>query len=375
MTIVEQATSYKIIRLLKNKSDAFHHFTIIKKMMETKQYRSLKHLMSDQGGEFLNSHFKQLTEECRFLHAFSPAHTPEHNGFAERANQKILKKARCMLNASKLQNSYWAKEVSTGTLLSNYTPTMSIHNHSPYMLWTKLSLRVKKLQVFGCQFFVMTPKENQEWKLCASGAKGILLGYENNSSYQILQLSDKKLVVSRHIQFNESIFPELKQQDGDLSPLNVTWDEIEGQEVVDEFHAPLECSLELDNQEPVDEVQMSSIQGTRPTSELELVDEVWMSSIQGTRPTSEQELVDEVLPADEIASLPPICDQVLPPVFIKVIGPRHPALFCSDINQPNILPYTRQAGALLTSVDETPKNFKAAISCNAKEVWMAAINK
>ncbi|MBW0500155.1 hypothetical protein O181_039870 [Austropuccinia psidii MF-1] len=128
---------------------------------------------------------------------------------------------------------------------------------------------------------------------------------------------DKKVVVLRHVLFNESIFPELKQQDGNVIPLNVTWDAIEGQAVVDKFHAPLECSLELENQELVDEVQMSSIQGTIPTSE--------------------PELADEVLPADEISSLPPIGDQVLPPVCIKVIGPCHPTLFCSYINQQNIL--------------------------------------
>ncbi|MBW0499863.1 hypothetical protein O181_039578 [Austropuccinia psidii MF-1] len=182
--------------------------------------------MSDQGGEFLSSHFKQLADECEFVHSFSPAYTPEHNGFAKRANRTILEQAKCMLNASKLPNTYWAEAVSTATLLSNYTPTPSRHNHSPHMLWTDCSPKIKKV------------------------------------------------VISRHIWFNESIFPELKQQQGDASPLNVVWDTIEGQEVVDELHSPLECSLELGSQEPVDEVRISSVQGTTPAAELELVDEV-----------------------------------------------------------------------------------------------------
>ncbi|MBW0525067.1 hypothetical protein O181_064782 [Austropuccinia psidii MF-1] len=113
--------------------------------METQQNRSLKKLVSNRGREFLNPHFKQLADECGFLHVFSPAYTPEHNGFTERANQTILEKARCMLNASKLPNSYWAKAVSTATLLSNYTPTPSRHNHLPYMLWTRHSPRITKL--------------------------------------------------------------------------------------------------------------------------------------------------------------------------------------------------------------------------------------
>ncbi|MBW0569801.1 hypothetical protein O181_109516 [Austropuccinia psidii MF-1] len=179
-----------------------------------------------------------------------------------------------MLNASKLSNSYWAEAVSTATLLSNYTPTPSRHNHSPHMLWTKLSPRIKKLRIFGCQAFVMTPKEHREWKLGPSGAEGILLGYENDSSYRILRLSDKKVVISKHVRFNELIFPEINQQDGNSSPLDVTWDAIEGQAVVDEFHTPVECSVEPGSQELVDEVQMTGIQDTMPPSEPNVVDEV-----------------------------------------------------------------------------------------------------
>ncbi|MBW0569800.1 hypothetical protein O181_109515 [Austropuccinia psidii MF-1] len=36
---------------------------------------------------------------------------------------------------------------------------------------------------------------------------------------------------------------------------------------------------------------------------------------------------------------------------------------------------SRRAGALLTAVDKTPRTFKAAIGCESKEVWIAAIKK
>ncbi|MBW0591772.1 hypothetical protein O181_131487 [Austropuccinia psidii MF-1] len=47
LTVVDQATSYKVVQLLKNKSDAFKQFTVAKKKMETQQDRSLKRLISD----------------------------------------------------------------------------------------------------------------------------------------------------------------------------------------------------------------------------------------------------------------------------------------------------------------------------------------
>ncbi|MBW0525066.1 hypothetical protein O181_064781 [Austropuccinia psidii MF-1] len=120
---------------------------------------------------------------------------------------------------------------------------------------------------------------------------------------------------------------------------------------------------------------MSSMQDIKPTSELELVDEVQISSMQDIKPTSELESVDEVLPANEIVSLPAGGDQAQPPVCIEVIVPRHPTLVCSDMNQQNILSYSRQAEALLTAADETLRTFKAVVSCGTKEIWMEAINR
>ncbi|MBW0525405.1 hypothetical protein O181_065120 [Austropuccinia psidii MF-1] len=114
---------------------------------------------------------------------------------------------------------------------------------------------------------------------------------------------------------------------------------------------PFECPLEPDNQESVDEVQISGDHDTAPTSE--------------------PDLVDEILPVNETAS-PPLTRA---PTWVKVIVPCHPTLICSDINQQNILSHSRQAGSLLTAADEAPQTFKAAISGDAKEVWAMAINK
>ncbi|MBW0590153.1 hypothetical protein O181_129868 [Austropuccinia psidii MF-1] len=210
LRIVDQATSFRIVWFLKNKSNTFHQFTVTKKLMETQHNCSLKKLVSDRGGEFLNSQFQQLENECGSVHSFSPAYTPEHNSLAERANHTILEKTRCMLNATKLPNSYWAEAVSTASLLSNYVPTPLRHNHLPHTLWTSLPPRIKKLRVFGFQAIVMTPKEHQDCKLGPTGVEGILLGYENNISvYQVLCLSNRKIFVSLEVYFTYPNRPQL----------------------------------------------------------------------------------------------------------------------------------------------------------------------
>ncbi|MBW0498751.1 hypothetical protein O181_038466 [Austropuccinia psidii MF-1] len=267
--------------------------------METQHNRSLKKLVSDQGGEFLNSHFQQLANKCGFVHSFSPAYTPKHNGFAERANRTILEKTRCILNATNLPNSYWAETVSTATLLSNSVPTPSRHNHSPHTLWTGLPLRIKK-----------------------------------------------KILISRHVSFNESVFPQLKHQSNDQLPLSLPWEALD--KSLPE-HQPLP-NLTPDTQELVDEPQVSVNQ-------------------------DKSTMVDETRLADDAAPACPDSEPNRQPIRIKVIGPRHPTLVSSTINPDNILSYPRQAGALLTTLDDTPNTYSKAISSPSKEVWLEAINK
>ncbi|MBW0494928.1 hypothetical protein O181_034643 [Austropuccinia psidii MF-1] len=111
LTIVNQFTSFKITCFLKNKSNAFNEFLHQKISMENLHDRTLKKLLSDRGGEFLNHMFKALYEKCGFQHGFSPAETPQHNEFVERENQSILLKTRCILNHSDLPKVYWEEAV------------------------------------------------------------------------------------------------------------------------------------------------------------------------------------------------------------------------------------------------------------------------
>ncbi|MBW0477674.1 hypothetical protein O181_017389 [Austropuccinia psidii MF-1] len=124
--------------------------------------------------------------------------------------------------------------------------------------------------------------------------------------------------------------------------------------------------------EPLPEPQLFPTANSTPESQ-ELADEPQepMSNDSAPQPA----LVDEPQMADDLAL--PYSNSYLacPPTCIKVIGPRHPTLFSSDINPNNILPYSRQAGALLMTLDDTPRTFNKAISCSSKEVWLEAINK
>ncbi|MBW0535535.1 hypothetical protein O181_075250, partial [Austropuccinia psidii MF-1] len=315
LTIVDQFTLFKSVVFLKAKSKVFDEFVKWKAFSENFHNTKIKRLVSDRGGEFENERFKQLATSCGFIHTFSPAETPEHNGFAERANRTILDKARCLLIRSSLPQSYWAEAVNTATFLSNLIPTVSRNNKSTFVLWAKKLPRLKRLKTFGCKAFILVQQKERDWKLAPTSEEGILLGSQNdNSSYWILQLRDKKVVVTRHALFIEDNFPFLDR----------------GSDHTD-------CSRWVDTGDEAD--------------------------VQPSPPPSTTEQPDQNLFPNN-------------PQRIKVIGPRHPTLIRGDVDQSNILAFPCRPKALISVEDGDPLSYSRAVNGRKDfDFWIAAIEK
>ncbi|MBW0545106.1 hypothetical protein O181_084821 [Austropuccinia psidii MF-1] len=178
--------------------------------MENWHNQKIRKLISDGGGEFLNKKFETLAKGCGFVHIFAPPKTPEHNGFAERANHTILEKALCLMNPTNLPNQYWEEAINTAVFLSNLSPTHSRNNKSPQLLWRNVSPNVSGLCTFGCQPVIYNVKMQHNWKLSSPRQEGILLGFENEgTAYCILILDDLKVVITRNVTFNERVFPSV----------------------------------------------------------------------------------------------------------------------------------------------------------------------
>ncbi|MBW0509460.1 hypothetical protein O181_049175, partial [Austropuccinia psidii MF-1] len=321
-------------------------FVIAKKAMENFHDRSLKRLVSDRGGEFMNNQFTQLAESQGFTHTFSPAETPQHNGFAKRSNRTILEKARCLLSSSKLPNQYWAEAINTSTFLCNIVPTPSRHNLSPYVLWKGLPPPIKRLRTFGCQAIIAVPKQHREWKLAPAAEEGILLGYENdNTSYRVLCIRDRKVVVAKHVTFREDVFPSLGNPTHIAEPLliplaeeTVTVDEVGSVESAGVGDIPSFQPLGASHS-PVPQIDGAS----SPHSEVK-------ERLMGEPPSG-------------------------PPRKIKVIGPRHPTLISCDLDCSNVLPYSRRPKVLISSCDDAPRTYQGAIKSSNSVKWMESISK
>ncbi|MBW0490980.1 hypothetical protein O181_030695, partial [Austropuccinia psidii MF-1] len=331
LTIVNQYTSFKIIGFLKNKSEVFDEFVSQKTLIENAQDRKIKRILTDGGGEFVNNQFKSLATQSGFIHSVSPLYTPEHNGFAERANQTILDKARCLLLTSNLPNCYWAEAVNTATYIANSIPTPSRNNQSPHLLWTGVAPKNRMIRTFGWKVIFHVPRNLRNWKLAPTGEIGILLGITNESAYHILKISNNKVYISRHVTFFENNFPTLNncKESNNMIP-NTSWNGF-----FEEEDKSYDCLEEVEEQASISEAH------------------------------SEEESVF-TNPGNERPGSPPR-------KRIKVIGPKHPTLINLDIREANILPYPRRPTTHLTHPD--PGTFNEALKLEESDTWMSAITK
>ncbi|KAI7951517.1 hypothetical protein MJO28_007201 [Puccinia striiformis f. sp. tritici] len=212
LTIIDQFSGYRTVKFLKSKGEAFDKFKEFKALAENQTGQKLRTIISDGGGEFINNDFKDLCASEGIEHHVSPAYNPQNNGMAERANQTILVKARCLLFQSKLPRSFWAEAVNTANQLANFTPSATRKMKIPYEIWTGQSVNLDVLRPFGCGTFSLIPTEKRKFKLLPTAERGIMLGYENDfSSYRVYKPTDRKVYRIRNVKFDENIFPGLKE--------------------------------------------------------------------------------------------------------------------------------------------------------------------
>ncbi|MBW0552307.1 hypothetical protein O181_092022 [Austropuccinia psidii MF-1] len=155
--------------------------------------------------------------------------------------------------------------------------------------------------------------------------EGIMLGYENHASaYRILRLQDKQVVISRHVKFNETYFPNL------LPPLNST-----------KLHNPI-SPISLNPLNPHTESIRNGTDKNDSCSE-------WEDEFHGAM-------------------------EEIPQRRIRVIGPRHQTLIKGDVSEENILPYQRRAYQTVES-NTIANNYQQAIKSKDSDKWEEAISK
>jgi hypothetical protein len=106
MTFTDDLSRYGYIYLMKHKSETFEKFKAFQKEVGNQLDRKIKHLCSDQGGEYLSFESEAHLKACGIVPQRTPAGTPQRNSVSEQCNHILLDSIRTMMSMSDLSISF-----------------------------------------------------------------------------------------------------------------------------------------------------------------------------------------------------------------------------------------------------------------------------
>jgi hypothetical protein len=114
---------------------------------------------------------------------------------------------RSLLIHAAMTPTYWVEALSTAVFLINRWPSSSINNDIPYYLLHHKMPDYSILRVFGCPCYPNLSATTRH-KLAPRSSACVFLGYPpSQKGYRCLDLSNRKIIISRHIIFDAIHFP------------------------------------------------------------------------------------------------------------------------------------------------------------------------
>ena len=213
MTLIDDATKYCYVFLLKTKDEAFECFKTYKAEVENQLEKKIKRVRSDRGGEYFSNEFDLFCAENGIIHERTPPYSPQSNGVAERKNRTLMDLVNAMLGTSGMAKAWWGEAVLTACHVLNRVPTKN-SEVTPYEGWKGRKLSLHYLRTLGYLAMVSIPI-NKKHKLGPKTVDCIFLGYAYHSTaYKFLVIKSEApdvlvdtLLESRDVTFFENIFP------------------------------------------------------------------------------------------------------------------------------------------------------------------------
>ena len=201
VSIIDDYSRMTWVYMMKHKSEAFQKFKEWKILMENQTGKKIKRLRTDNGLEFCWSEFDQFCKDEGIARHRTVRNTPQQNGVAERMNQTLLERARCMLSNAGLDRRFWAEAVSTACYLINRGPHTGIQCKTPMEMWSGKAADYSNLKAFGCTAYYHV----SEGKLEPRAKKGVFVGYGDGvKGFRIWSPAEKRVIMSRNVVFDES---------------------------------------------------------------------------------------------------------------------------------------------------------------------------
>ncbi|KIY48246.1 hypothetical protein FISHEDRAFT_6792, partial [Fistulina hepatica ATCC 64428] len=113
-----------------------------------------------------------------------------------------------MLINSGVPKTYWPYACFTvqhAAFTIGRTPASGIKSKVPYEELFHRRVNASFFRPFGCTAYALLPKDQRGGKFNSHARKCILLGYRPGSkAYMLLDVATRKIIVSRHVRFDET---------------------------------------------------------------------------------------------------------------------------------------------------------------------------
>jgi transposase InsO family protein len=207
LAILDGCSHYLWTFPLHLKSDTFSTIAHFFSFVATQFGTTIKSVQCDNGREFDNSSTRQFFLTHGVVLCMSCPYTSQQNGKAERVLRTINNIIRSHLFQSHLPPPYWVEGLHTATYLFNRQPSKTLQFFTPHHVLYGHPPSYSHLRVFGCKCYPNT-SATAPHKLAPRSILCVFLGYSSDhKGYQCLDTSTNRVIISRHVIFDESSFP------------------------------------------------------------------------------------------------------------------------------------------------------------------------
>ena len=192
---------------LRLKSDTFSTLSNFFAYVSTQFGCPIKSIQCDNGREFDNSSSRAFFLAKGISLRMSCPYTSQQNGKAERILHTTNNVIRTLLFQASMPPSYWVDALATATYLINRLPTKTLGLPTPYFVLHATRPSYCELRVFGCACYPNLTATAPH-KLAPRSTLCVFLGYSpDHKGYRCLDLTSNRVIISRHVTFDESHFP------------------------------------------------------------------------------------------------------------------------------------------------------------------------
>ncbi len=374
VTFVDEYSKYAEVFPLKDKSagsvlDVFKEFQA---RMERQMSTKIKKVRSDNGREYLGV-FDAYLRDSGIQHQSTVPYRHQQNGTAERFNQTLLTKARCLMLEACLPERFWPLAVESACFLYNLSPHSSIEFEAPvkrlFPQTRTIIERGGQIHVFGSAAYKSIPAEKRNAagasKLAPISEKLVFAGYDSLDNDTYLLLDPRTGVISRerNVVVAKGVFPFSKKKEGcQCSVLPPTQQDAPQADSI--FNLSFvhssggeEDQGRADNEQPEEDSLPDAEPAPEPSAHEPIPTEKDCENSKSEEPSDSEVMTDDIAAEEEEPSAPQ-----------RTLRDR------GNLHQPDRYGFKSSDTALAAAEEDVPKSFEEAINSPEAHYWKEACN-